>query len=154
MQKLYYIYHIPGVKIGCTSNLLRRMREQGFTHWEVLETHTDSQLASKREKELQIQYGYKIDTISYNIDHYAEMGKKGGKIGCKIKKSIGGKIGASKGGKTTGMKRRKLTQSDAEKIRRVYIPRDKQFGCKALAEQYGVAPNAIRQIIHGKTYTS
>ena len=35
----YYIYHIPGVKIGCTSQLKIRMRKQGFTEWEILESY-------------------------------------------------------------------------------------------------------------------
>jgi len=55
---MYKIYHIPGVKIGCTKHLTRRMREQGFTEYEILETHTDIDVASKREIELQKQYGY------------------------------------------------------------------------------------------------
>jgi hypothetical protein len=61
---MYYIYHIPGVKIGCTKNLGNRMRQTKLD-WEVLETHSDIDIASKREIELQKQYGYKIDTSTY-----------------------------------------------------------------------------------------
>lgn len=63
---MYYIYHIPGVKIGCTNNLERRIREQGFNEYELLEQHTDKFIASNREKELQKQYGYRLDTLTYN----------------------------------------------------------------------------------------
>jgi len=61
----YYIYHIPGVKIGCTSQLKTRLKKQRFTEWEILETHTDIMVASAREIELQKEYGYTVDTIPY-----------------------------------------------------------------------------------------
>jgi hypothetical protein len=63
---MYYIYHIPGVKIGCTNNLQRRIREQGFSNYELLEQHSDKFTASNREKELQKIYGYRLDNITYN----------------------------------------------------------------------------------------
>jgi len=63
---MYYIYHIPGVKIGCTNNLQRRIREQGFSNYELLEQHSDKFTASNREKELQKIYGYRLDNIIYS----------------------------------------------------------------------------------------
>ncbi len=59
---MYYIYHIKGIKIGCTNNIQRRMKQQGFVEYEILEEHEDMETASKREKELQKQYGYRIDS--------------------------------------------------------------------------------------------
>jgi len=43
------------------------MREQGFTQYEILETHTDIDIASKREIELQEEYGLieKFSKIEY-----------------------------------------------------------------------------------------
>ena len=64
-MKNYYIYHIAGIKIGCTVNVPHRMREQGFTEWEHLETHTDIYEASNREIELQKEYGYPVDNVPY-----------------------------------------------------------------------------------------
>mgnify|MGYP007047349631 FL=1 len=64
-MKNYYIYHISGIKIGCTVNIPHRMAEQGFTEWEILETHTDIYVASDREIELQKQYGLPVDTVPY-----------------------------------------------------------------------------------------
>lgn len=57
---MYTIYHIPGVKIGCTMNLRRRMNEQGYDDgdYEILEVHDDIDIASRREIELQKEYGY------------------------------------------------------------------------------------------------
>ena len=64
-MKNYYIYHVPGIKIGCTVNVPHRMKEQGFTEWEHLETHTDIYEVSDREMELQHQYGLPVDTVPY-----------------------------------------------------------------------------------------
>jgi hypothetical protein len=64
---MYYIYHIPGIKIGCTTNPKRRILEvQKFTKYEILETHSDINIASEREIQLQKQYGYKIDATPYS----------------------------------------------------------------------------------------
>lgn len=62
---MYQIYHIPGVKIGCSINPLRRTKAQGYTHFEILETHNDKTIASQREIELQKKYGYKLDNSTY-----------------------------------------------------------------------------------------
>ena len=64
-NRIYYIYHIPGVKIGCTDDLPRRMKAQKAIKYEILETHTDEYIASDREQELQKQYGYPVDKIPY-----------------------------------------------------------------------------------------
>jgi len=62
---MYYIYHIPGVKIGCTNNPQNRLRQQTKGDWEILETYTNIDIASQREIELQKQYGYEIDKSTY-----------------------------------------------------------------------------------------
>jgi hypothetical protein len=64
-MKKYYIYHIQGKKIGCTKNPNSRLRQQNAKIYEILETHSDIHIASKREIELQKQYGYKVDTCTY-----------------------------------------------------------------------------------------
>ena len=78
---MYYIYHIPNVKIGCTKRLEKRMKEQYSANWELLETHLDIEIASNREIELQKQYGYKVDTLKYSKYDYSSNGKIGGKLG-------------------------------------------------------------------------
>lgn len=62
---MYYIYHIPNVKIGCTHNLQNRLRQQTKGEWEILETHTDIDIASQRELQLQKEYGYEVDKSTY-----------------------------------------------------------------------------------------
>ena len=77
---MYYIYHIKGVKIGCTTNQRKRIiKRQGFTEYEILETHTDIYIASQREIELQKQYGLPVDTIPYYKT--VKIAGKGGKAG-------------------------------------------------------------------------
>ena len=83
-MKHYYIYHIPGVKIGCTKKPKNRVREQGYSEYEVLEVHTDKNIAAEREIELQKQYGYKVDAIKYNQTDYESLGKRAGTNNVKL----------------------------------------------------------------------
>lgn len=65
---MFYIYHIPGKKIGVTRNLNKRVTvAQGYQpgEYEVLESNKDIDYISKREAELQLLYGYKVDRDSY-----------------------------------------------------------------------------------------
>ena len=64
---MYYIYHIKGVKIGVSTEPEIRVKNQGYTDFEILEEHTDINLVSNREMELQKEYGYRIDRVSYKI---------------------------------------------------------------------------------------
>ena len=62
----YWIYHIPGVKIGVSQKPeCRVLKQQGFSEYEILEEHTNAKEVSKREIELQKQYGYPVDKIEY-----------------------------------------------------------------------------------------
>ena len=64
----YYLYHIPGKKIGVTSNLKDRVtKQQGYKsdEYEVLDQSEDIDYISKREIELQQSYGYKVDRKLY-----------------------------------------------------------------------------------------
>ena len=65
---MYYIYHIPGKKIGVTRNLNSRVtKQQGYAsdEYEVLLTSDDIEYVSTQEIELQKAYGYKVDRQSY-----------------------------------------------------------------------------------------
>ena len=69
MSKEYILYHIPGKKIGCTTDLYNRVTEQqGYEpgEYEVLEKSNDIEYISKRELELQKEYGYRVDRVPYN----------------------------------------------------------------------------------------
>ena len=64
----YYLYHIPGKKIGVTRNLNNRVtQQQGYSpdEYEVLDQSTDIDYISSRELELQKSYGYRVDHKPY-----------------------------------------------------------------------------------------
>jgi len=64
----YFIYHIPGKKIGVTSDLNSRVTiTQGYNpdEYEVLDQSDDINYISEKEIELQKSYGYKVDRKLY-----------------------------------------------------------------------------------------
>ena len=69
MDKInYYLYHIPGKKIGVTRDLISRVvDQQGYSldEVEVLDQSTDINYISDRELELQLSHGYKVDRQRY-----------------------------------------------------------------------------------------
>jgi len=69
MDKInYYLYHIPGKKIGVTRDLISRVvKQQGYDldEVEVLEQSTDINYISDRELELQLSHGYRVDRQKY-----------------------------------------------------------------------------------------
>ena len=67
-EMTYYLYHIPGKKIGVTRDLNSRVVDQqgyGLDEIEVLDQSTDINYISDREIELQKAYGYKVDRKKY-----------------------------------------------------------------------------------------
>jgi NTP pyrophosphatase (non-canonical NTP hydrolase) len=65
---MYYLYHIPGKKIGVTRNLYNRVtKQQGYSskEYEVLFSTKDISKISAMEIELQKSYGYKVDRQTY-----------------------------------------------------------------------------------------
>ncbi len=64
----YYVYHIPGKKVGVTTNLKRRVeQQQGYTpfDYEVLAVTQDIDEASDLEVSFQKKYKYQTDVSSY-----------------------------------------------------------------------------------------
>jgi len=65
----YYIYHIPGKKIGVTTNLKSRVEDQqgyGPGEYEILARRHDISEAAKYEVIYQRLYGYPVDIIPYD----------------------------------------------------------------------------------------
>ena len=66
---MYYLYHIPGEKIGVTTNLEDRVeRQQGYypEEYEVIMSTTDIDLISEKERQLQKALGYRVDMKLYS----------------------------------------------------------------------------------------
>ena len=67
----YYIYHIPGKKIGVTRDLEKRVtKQQGYEphEYEILYTYNEDEIeeVSLMETYLQKKYGYRVDEVPYN----------------------------------------------------------------------------------------
>ena len=65
----YYIYHIPGKKIGVTRDLKKRVEEQqgyGPKEYSILMKSDNISYISEQEIYWQKQFGYKVDEVPYN----------------------------------------------------------------------------------------
>ena len=65
----YYLYHIPGKKVGVTTNLEKRVhQQQGYYpgEYEIIETSDDIDFISAGEIIMQKCYGYKVDEVLYS----------------------------------------------------------------------------------------
>ena len=65
----YYLYHIPGKKVGVTTDLKRRVEDQqgyGPGEYEIIEQSDDIDFISAGEIIMQKCYGYRVDEIPYN----------------------------------------------------------------------------------------
>ena len=65
----YYLYHIPGKKVGVTTDLKRRVEDQqgyGPGEYEIIEASDDIDFISEGEIIMQKAFGYKVDQIPYN----------------------------------------------------------------------------------------
>lgn len=64
---MYYLYHIKGLKWGCTKNLEKRLRKQGYSISDCSNVITVSNIdkAAEMEKQLNLEYGYKNQHQSY-----------------------------------------------------------------------------------------
>ena len=65
----YKVYHIPGQKVGCTTDIQKRVTEQqGFKpgEYDILFETDDIRLASEAERTLQKDFGYKVDIKPYH----------------------------------------------------------------------------------------
>jgi NTP pyrophosphatase (non-canonical NTP hydrolase) len=65
----YYIYHIPGKKIGVTRDLENRVtKQQGYEphEYEIIGRYTDINRAALKELYYQRIYGYRVDETPYN----------------------------------------------------------------------------------------
>jgi len=65
---IYYLYHIPGKKIGVTTNLKERVEhQQGYneSEYQVIMSTDDIDLVSEKEISLQKALGYRVDRRLY-----------------------------------------------------------------------------------------
>jgi hypothetical protein len=160
-NKTYYIYHIPNVKIGVSTQPKKRTKVQGYADYKIIEQHQCIYKVSDREIELQKQYGYKVDVLAYwkTLNNNTFEGRsKGGKTSGNLAKESGqlSKI-HSLGGKIPSYDKRKLNYEIAQYIRTQYARKVDVFGkritmCR-LSKVFAVTVTVIARILNNKTYT-
>ena len=64
---MFYLYHIKGVKWGCTKRLEQRLKSQGYSISDIekIIKVDDIELADKLERKLNDEYGYTNQHQSY-----------------------------------------------------------------------------------------
>jgi len=65
----YYLYHIPGKKIGVTRDLKKRVEDQqgyGPDEYDIIMKSDNIEYVSEQEMYLQKMYGYRVDETPYN----------------------------------------------------------------------------------------
>jgi hypothetical protein len=65
----YYLYHIPGKKIGITKDLKKRVQDQqGYNEdeYDIILQTDDINIVSEAEISLQRAFGYRVDETPYN----------------------------------------------------------------------------------------
>lgn len=103
---MYSLYHIKGVKWGCTKNLEKRLKNQGYSISDLdrLITVGNIDKAAEMEKELNLEYGYKWDN-SLEYKRVCSMASKGGINVHKKHPDMAYKLGSTNG-KENGIKSR------------------------------------------------
>ena len=79
-KKMYFVYHIPKVKVGMTSDLGKRVfEEQGYDPSEVQILYVTRNMADASESEISYQksLGYVVDRMSYKDLMSSKKVKKG-----------------------------------------------------------------------------
>lgn len=135
----YYVYHILGVKVGCTCSLNGRMKDQGFTEYEILWEGTGDfdygWIAGDKEIEFQKQYNYKKDNVHYQ---QARINRRIGVI-----KRNNSKKGIRNG--NAGPKR-KFTDKEIIEIKKL---KEQGLTFKQLMQLYNLtSPSALQNAIH------
>ena len=157
---MFYIYHVPGKKIGVTQDVQERMKRQRATTYEILEEHTDGWLAGDREIELQKEYGYPVDCVHYmkvaghtpkTEEHKqalrdAQTGKiLSNQTKQKLRDLHLGKPKTKEHTKKVRLANRKVSKEIAEEIRSKYVP--VEYSARKLAKEYNLGKNTIWRII-------
>jgi NTP pyrophosphatase (non-canonical NTP hydrolase) len=72
----YYLYHIPGKKVGVTTNLENRVhKQQGYLpdEYDVIAESEDIEFISAVEQTMQKFYKYRVDEVPYNKLNFNKM---------------------------------------------------------------------------------
>ncbi len=169
----FYIYHVPQYvwpdgrigKIGCTKEPEVRFKKYKDLFVETLEEHTDGWLAGDREKELQKEYGYRVDDLHYmvtanmvnartqasydNADKSYFKTEEWRKRKSEVAKSQDLTL-FNLAGRKNGKAHRNITFEQAQEIRSKW--KFRVYTSKMLAKEYGITNSAVKAILQNRTY--
>jgi hypothetical protein len=164
---MYSLYHIKGVKWGCTKNLEKRLKNQGYSisNLDRLITVGNIDKAAEMERELNLEYEYGWNT-GQDYRHTQKMGTVGGNTKSILrseKASITGKktgpinvhimLAKRPSVKGEGNSRATLTNNDVISIRNEYPLYKSKYGLYSiLAEKYNTTTRVIQKIIRKETW--
>lgn len=95
------------------------------------------------------------DPTNNDIDNLCIMSlsdhSRSHRLGKKMSTETKNKLSLANIGKPSGIPR-KLTDEQIKYIKENYIPRDREFGARALSKKFGTHHSTIESIVHEKTY--
>jgi hypothetical protein len=62
---MFIVYEVPGKKVGLSKQVEKRVKEQGFTEYKIVEICLTEEEGSERERYWQKRLGYPVDPTSY-----------------------------------------------------------------------------------------
>ena len=146
-METYYLYEIPGVKVGVTQDIERRQEEQkNKGSLIVLGEYTDIYQVSEKELELQAEKGYHVDKHPYWYTIKVQN-----KLSCtpeaKAKHKANNDFRKASIGST-----RKLTAEQVILIRELY-KNNISLTAADLARQFNVSLFTMTDVIRGNKYS-
>jgi len=124
----YFIYEVPGVKIGCTTNPKRRLAQQNVTDFKILGEHKCIFIASFMERFLQEQNCYLVDREPYyktrsqctmecrTMSQETREKMSASRIGITYSQETCAKMSSAKKGKVSAFKGQKHSEETKAKI--------------------------------------
>lgn len=143
----YYLYEIPGKKVGVTQNISRRQHEQkDMGRLMILGEYTDIYQVSEIERELQATKGYHIDKHPYWYT-VTEQNRKS----C-TKEAIAKQVANNDFRKASIGSTRKFTTQQVIDIRKEY-EESINLSANELAKRYNVSLYTMTSLIEGRKYS-
>jgi hypothetical protein len=146
MDKLYYLYEIPGKKVGVTQDITRRQKEQKDKgELIILGQYTDIYEVSEKEREIQALKGYHVDKDPYWYTVTVQNKKS-----C-TKEAIAKQVANNDFHKAAEGTTRKLTTEQVIEMRKLYST-NLHLSAADLAKKYNISVNVACWALTGEHY--